>query len=72
MCAGPGDRAGHPGIKEIAQDNHPDECKREQSGFPLPAAAFQDRGDDIYLCRRQCASVGRRLAGAPESERRED
>ena len=38
----------------------------------LPAAAFQDRRDDIYLCRRQCASVGRRLAGAPESERRED
>ena len=28
MCAGPGDRTGHPGIKEKAQDNHPDECKR--------------------------------------------
>lgn len=40
--------------------------------FPYQPQHFKIEGDDIYLCRRQCASVGRRLAGAPESERRED
>ncbi|MFR1309639.1 MAG: RNA polymerase subunit sigma-70 [Gallintestinimicrobium sp.] len=44
MCAGPGDRTGHPGIKEKAQDNHPDECKREQSDFPYQPQHFKIEG----------------------------
>ncbi len=34
------------------------ECKREQSGFPVPAAAFQNRRHSLYLCGRQRASAG--------------